>query len=757
MTTPSTHPPTTPSMRTATRPPAAGEHPAARRDDLLEHLHGHAVADPYRWLEDAGSDETRAWSAAQDELYASYRASGGLDGTPFATDRLTARLHALLGAGFVSAPAWRGDRRFVSRRAGDQEHAVVVVVDRTGDATEHERVLVDPVALDPAGTTTLDAWQPSKEGTLLAYQTSTGGTEESVLRVLDVTTGEDVDGPIDRARYSPVAWLPGGESFFYVRRLAPELVPADEQQYHRRVWWHRVGTSPDEDVEVFGAGLAITSYYGVSVSRDGRWLIVSAAAGTAPRNDVWIADLGTARSAGNGTFVPPAFVPVAVGLDAQSGAWVGRDGRLYVHTDLDAPRGRLVVTDPTAPGLEHWRTLVAQDDEAVLEDVALTDGGGDRTAPELLLASWRLHAVSHITVHDPVTGVRLEGDAGRLPLPGLGSVSGLVTRPEGGPDVWFSYTDHTTVPSVHRFDARTRDVTLWAQPPGVVADIPDVRVRQVEATSPDGTTVRAFVVARADLVDGAGRPTSPRPTVLYGYGGFQISLDPAYSASTLAWVEAGGVHVVANLRGGGEEGEDWHRAGMREHKQNVFDDFHAVAQLLVADGWTTPQQLACWGGSNGGLLVGAALTQRPELFAAVVCSAPLLDMVRYQRFGLGVTWTEEYGDAADPVELGWLLGYSPYHRVVDGTAYPATLFTVFEGDTRVDPLHARKLAAALQHATSTSPATAPVLVRRETGVGHGGRSLSRSIGLSVEQLQFVARQTGLVPVGHPAITTQESR
>lgn len=253
--------------------------------------------------------------------------------------------------------------------------------------------------------------------------------------------------------------------------------------------------------------------------------------------------------------------------------------------------------------------------------------------------------------------------------------------------------------------------------PGVVADVPDVRVRQVAVSSPDGTVVRAFVVARADLVDDDGRPTGPRPTILYGYGGFQISLDPAYSASTLAWVEAGGVYVVANLRGGGEEGEDWHRAGMREHKQNVFDDFHAVAQALVAEGWTTPAQLACWGGSNGGLLVGAALTQRPDLFAAAVCSAPLLDMVRYQRFGLGVTWTEEYGDADDPTELGWLLGYSPYHRVTDGTAYPATLFTVFEGDTRVDPLHARKLAAALQHATSAPWQDAPCWCGARPGSG----------------------------------------
>ncbi|NUU18679.1 S9 family peptidase [Cellulomonas humilata] len=709
--------------------PALRTYPTAPRTDLVEDLHGHRVADPFRALEDEGSDETEAWSSAQDDLYAQFRGSLGTTG-PFATETLTARLRDLLGAGFVSPPAWRGERRFFSRRSGDQEHAVVVVAEGDG-ADERERVLLDPVAIDPAGTTTLDAWQPSKEGHLVAYQVSSGGTEESVLHVLDVVTGELVDGPIDRARYSPVAWLPGGEAFYYVRRLPPETLPEDEAQYHRRVWLHRLGTPATDDVEVFGAGLDHTNYYGVSVSRDGRWLIVSASAGTAPRTDVWIADL-TASDLG-----APSFVDVAVGLDAETGAWVARDGRLYVHTNLDAPRGRIAVTDPTAPGVEHWTTLLAEDPTAVLEDVAFIDGGGDDTTPTLLLASWRRHSVSEVSAHDPRTGQRLP-DA--VTLPGLGSISGLATRPDGGPEIWFSYTDHTTPTSVHRFDARTGQTTLWASPPGLVADLPDVRARQIEVTSPDGTTVRAFVVARTDALDADGLPLTTAPTILYGYGGFQISLEPAFSATTLAWVEAGGVYVVANLRGGGEEGEQWHRAGMRAHKQNVFDDFHAVGDHLVAQGWTTPDQLACWGGSNGGLLVGAALTQRPDLFAAVVCSAPLLDMVRYQRFGLGVTWTEEYGDADDPTELGWLLGYSPYHRVVDGTAYPATLFTVFEGDTRVDPLHARKLAAALQAATGGE---APILVRRERGVGHGGRALSRTIGLTVEQLQFVADRTGL--------------
>ncbi|BDO41770.1 prolyl oligopeptidase family serine peptidase [Cellulomonas sp. NTE-D12] len=712
-------------------------YPPARVDDVVDLLHGRPVADPYRWLEDPDDAATQEWSAAQDAVYAAYRTElvERAAGTAFAAGTLDQRLRSLLGAGHVGTPVWRGDLRFQTRREPGAEHAVVVVAEPAPDGGVRERVLVDPMALDPEGTTTLDAWQPSTDGRLLAYQISSGGTEESVLFVLDVQSGELVDGPVDRARYSPVAWVPdpdGDSAFYYVRRLAPELVPADERAFHRRVRLHRVGTDADQDVEVFGAGLEPTNYYGVSVSRDGRWLLVSASAGTAPRTDVWIGDL----SAGP----VPELREVAVGYDAQVGAWVGRDGQLYVLTDLDAPRGRLAVTRPEDPGVGTWRTLLAQDDEAVLEDVALLDGGGDQTVPTALLASRRRHAVSEVSRHDPVTGARL----GEVPLPGLGSVSGLVARRDGGPEIWFSYTDHTTVPSVQVYDGRTGATSLWAAPPGTPPDLPAVHVGRLEVPSGDGTVVRAFVVTRADAVDEAGRPRTPAPAVLYGYGGFQVSLDPAYSATTLAWVEAGGTYVVANLRGGGEEGEDWHRAGMRQHKQNVFDDFHAVAEHLVATGWTTAAQLACWGGSNGGLLVGAAVTQRPDLFAAAVCSAPLLDMVRYQLFGLGRTWTEEYGDAEVPDELDWLLGYSPYHRVVPGTRYPATLFTVFEGDSRVDPLHARKFAAALQAATSAAPDEAPVLVRRETGVGHGGRSLSRSIGLTTEELQFVADRTGLL-------------
>ncbi len=688
-------------------------YPEARRSDDVDVLHGTVVPDPYRWLEDEDSPETRAWSQAQDALLA----WGAAD--PATRDRLAARVTELLGAGSVGTPSWRGDRQFFMRRTAEQEHAVLLTVDGAGTET----VLLDPMAIDPSGTTTLDTWQPSKEGDQVAYQLSSGGTEESVLHVMDVATGAAVEGPIDRARYSPIAWLPGGTAYYYVRRVHPDLVPADEAQYHRRVMLHVVGTDPDSDVEILGAGLDMTNYYGVSVSMDGRWLTIGASAGTAPRNDLWLADLSTSQPGA------PDLRVVQEGVDASTSLHVGRDGRVYVFTDRDAPRGRLAVTTPDDPTYSTWVDLVPEDVEAVLEGFAILDG---HEAPDggTLLCSWTRHAMGEITTHRLADG----GRTGTVPLPGLGSVTGLSERPEGGHESWFGYTDHVVPSAVYRYDAATGETSLWANAPGTV-EVPEVHARQVDYTSADGTTVRMLVMSPTK------DPDRPRPTVLYGYGGFGIAMSPSYSAGLLAWVEAGGVYAIAQLRGGSEEGEQWHRDGMRDNKQNVFDDFHAAAEILVAQGWTTSAQLAISGGSNGGLLVGAALTQRPELYAAVVCSAPLLDMVRYEQFGLGATWNDEYGTATDPEELGWLLSYSPYHHVREGVDYPAVLFTVFDGDTRVDTLHARKMCAALQHATTGDR---PVLLRLEREVGHGARALSRTVALTADALTFIAGRTGLV-------------
>ncbi|MGW0479424.1 prolyl oligopeptidase family serine peptidase [Nonomuraea sp. NPDC003214] len=651
------------------------KYPEASYLPLVENLHGHEVRDPYRWLEDPASPDTRAWLAEQDALWRAAR--------PPLRERFLARLTELSRVGLVTAPVWRGERRFHLRQDAGQEHPVLYCDDRP---------VLDPMELDPTGLTTLDDWQPDPAGRLLAYQLSRSGDERADLYVGDVATGERVDGPIGGCRYSPVAWLPGGDAFYYVR-------------FHQGVYLHRIGEA--EDVPVFERGPVS---YGLTISPDGRWLLISAGASY---HDVWLADLARGGE-------PRA---VQEGVRARTAAGVGPDGRLYLLTDRDAPRRRLCVADPEAP--ERWRELVAEDPEAVLGSFTVLEGG------RLLLSATR-HAVGEIGVHDAETGERL----GEVPLPGLGSIGPLTSRPGGGHEAWFSYTDAVTPPQVWRYDARRGEATLWATPPGHVP-APDVESRRLEYTSADGTPVRMLVVARPS---GGG----PRPAILTGYGGFGIPLLPGYASDSLAWVEAGGVLAVAGLRGGGEEGEAWHRDGMLERKQNVFDDFTAAAEKLVADGWTTPDRLAVWGESNGGLLVGAAVTQRPDLFAAAVCSAGLLDMVRYHRSGLGPSWVGEYGDPDDPEQLAWLLAYSPYHRVRDGVDYPATLFTVSAADTRVDPMHARKMCAAMQRATGGDR---PILLRHEPDVGHGARAVSRSIALAADALAFLAEHTRSDPPG----------
>ncbi|MGH9009943.1 MAG: prolyl oligopeptidase family serine peptidase [Acidimicrobiia bacterium] len=701
-------------------------YPSARRQDIVEDIHGHTVADPYRWLEDPDDPATRAWSKAQDELVRPY-----LDRQP-GRDDLVTRLREL-SVGLVSPPTVRGERSFVMRRHPDQEHAVLAVLSPGDDPLTGGRVLLDPSVLSDDDTVTLDGWLPSPDGTLLAYLLSDAGDEESTLSVMAVDTGEPVDGPIDRCRYSSLAWTADGTGLYYVRRLPPEEVPAGEEAFHRRVRFRRqehavagvspLGADPETDELVFGDGRNPTAYYAVDVSVDGRWLLIAEHLGTAPRNDVWIADLAAPDG-------HRRLVTLQEGIDAATYAHVGPDGRLYLHTNLDAPRYRLAVTDPQRPEPGHWVDLLPESD-GVLTDWSLTD--------DAVVAVRAHHGVSRVTVHD-----RQAGDAlGQIPLPGLG-VASVTARPEGGQEAWIGYQDFTTPSQVWHCDVPAVTTELWATAPGS-PDLPPIVTDQLTYQSADGTEVRMFVIHRAD-VDAVN---GPHATVLYGYGGFQVSQVPAYSATVAAWVERGGVWAVACIRGGSEEGEAWHRDGMREHKQHCFDDFIAAGEALVAGGWTAPERLGIYGGSNGGLLVGATLTQRPDLMRAVVCSAPLLDMVRYERFGLGRTWNDEYGTAADPEEFGWLLSYSPYHRVVAGTPYPSVLFTVFDNDTRVDPLHARKLCAALQWATSRPPTPvpgegAPVLLRREENVGHGGRSVSRTIGLAADVLGFFNGTIGTI-------------
>jgi prolyl oligopeptidase len=373
--------------------------------------------------------------------------------------------------------------------------------------------------------------------------------------------------------------------------------------------------------------------------------------------------------------------------------------------------------------------LLPEDSDSVLVGTVTLDG--PELVEPLLVAVRTRHVVSELNVHRLSDGSFVR----KIELPGAGTIGAVSERPDGGPEMWFTYTDHVRQSSVFKFDARDFSVTQWATPPGAVK-VPAVTSQQVEYTSKDGTVVRMFIVSPVDA------PTQPLPTILYGYGGFGVSLNPQFSGEILSWVEAGGVYAVANIRGGGEEGEEWHRAGMFGNKQNVFDDFESAAEWLITHGWTSRSMLAIAGGSNGGLLVGAALTQRPDLYAAVVCSAPLLDMVRYELHGLGATWNVEYGSAANAEDFEWLHAYSPYHQVREETHYPSVMFTVFDGDTRVDPLHARKLCAALQHSTISER---PILIRAEAEVGHGARSVSKSVALKTDELAFFSSRLGLNP------------
>ncbi len=669
-------------------------YPDASRTDVNELMHGRSVADPYRWLEDASDPDTVAWSAAEDALAMPWLAA--LTGR----NALRGRLEDLV-PDYRSAPHVFGEQRFWMERRAGQDHAVLFVEDAGG-----RRPLVDPNAIGPDGTVTLDGWEPSWEDDRLAYLLSEGGDEESVLRVMDVPTGAVIDGPIYRAKYSPIGWMPHGKEYLYVRRLPPGEVPAGEEAFHRRLWRHRVGTDPSEDELVFGdEHLDKTAYLGVTTSPDGRWAAVTVSPGTAPRNDLYVARMNDRLD----------WIPAMVGVDAVAWPHFDRRGALWVVTNLDAPRRRLCRADPARPEPEHWEEVVAEDpDGGVLEDYAL--------AGDTLPLVHRIHAVARLRIHDRETGSFTKDVA--LPGPGAADLTGRVDE---GAEVWVGYTDDVTpYEAVALAELSSRGVGRS-----------NVDTRQVTYRSADGTEVRMRVIAPV-----AGPPV-PRPTILYGYGGFAVPMTPAYSSSIVAWVEAGGVWAIAQLRGGSEEGEAWHRAGMRQQKTKVYEDFEAAADWLVAEGCTTPDQLGIFGGSNGGLLVGAALTRSPSRYAAVVCSAPLLDMIRYERFGLGTTWSDEFGRAEDPEEFAWLGSYSPYHHVAEGMKYPAVLFTVFESDTRVDPLHARKMAAALQWATASDSDERPVLLRREVDVGHGPRAMRRSLDLAADQLAFFARQLKL--------------
>ncbi len=674
-------------------------YPITPKSDVAEVLHGETIPDPYRWLEDGDHPDTRRWTDAQNALTRTY-----LDAVP-GRDELHRRLDQLLAIGAIGVPTPVRGRYFYQRRDGRQNQPVLYV--RVGLHGE-DRAVIDPNALDAGGTVALDWHYPSDDGRLLAYGISENGSEQSVLHVMDVDTGEVLPDRIPHTRAADLAWLQDGTGFYYTRYPAPGEVPEGEEPYHRAIRFHRLGTDPSADPLIFKPAEK-EHWPSVGISPDGRWLVIVVAR-TFDQTDLYLQDLHA------GT--PP--VPVAKDLAASFEGEVAH-GRLFMRTNLDAPTYRLYAVDPERPGRDDWREIVPPRPDAVLE--------GARISARHLALSYLERAASRLVLADHDGGGRRE-----IRLPALGSLFGAGAEWDGR-ELLYGFSSYTVPPGVYRMDLESGTTELWRQ---VEADVDPSRfeVSQVSVRSRDGTEVSMFLVHRKGL-----ERDGNNPVYLTGYGGFNISMTPAFSRSMLLWLERGGVVAIPNIRGGGEYGEQWHQEGMLGRKQNSFDDFIAAAEWLIGQGYTNPGRLAVAGGSNGGLLMGAVLTQRPELFRAVLIQVPLLDMLRYHRFLIARLWIPEYGSADDPAQFSWLRAYSPYHHVRDGVSYPAVLLATAESDTRVDPMHARKMAARLQAATS-SPR--PILLRLESRAGHGaGKPLNKVLEELTDTWAFVFSELGV--------------
>ncbi|GAC1317744.1 MAG: prolyl oligopeptidase family serine peptidase [Chloroflexota bacterium] len=678
--------------------------PASRIATVVEDLHGTRVEDPYRWLENGNTPETREWVDAQN---AHTRAV--LENLSF-RGKIRERLDELLAAGWVGTPVLRGQRAFYSRRRGRLNQPQLMMRDADGS----ERTILDPNALSATGLVALDWWYPSDDGRLLAYGVSEGGDELSTLRVLDIESDALLPSQdIPHTRAASVAWLPGGDGFYYSRYPVPGSVPAGEEVYHRHIFLHRLGRPWQSDVEVFGTGRAREDWPSVDISADGRWLLVDVAQGWA-RNELYLLDREDAAA---------EFVPLHAGHESLASAQFAGD-QLYVQSNRDAPNYALYVVDPEQPARENWKPVLAERPDEVLDSFEAAAG--------VLVAHEMHNASSRLRVYEADGRLRHE-----VELPSLGSVTSISGEWTGA-EVAFGFTSFAQAPTAFLLNPVTGRSRLFAdgeKAHGV--ETADYVVRQEWATSRDGTRVSVFVVHRRDL-----EPRSA-PTLLTGYGGFNVSRTPAFNPSLPLWLDAGGVYALANLRGGGEYGEAWHQGGMLANKQNVFDDFVGAGEFLVASGIADGERLAISGGSNGGLLVGAALTQRPDLFRAIVCQVPLLDMIRYHHLRIARLWIAEYGSADDAEQFEWLYAYSPYHRVRDGQRYPATFLLTAEGDSRVDPMHARKMAARLQAATASE---APILLRVEQAAGHGqGKPRHKQLDEATDTWSFLFWQLELTP------------
>ncbi len=657
-------------------------------------MHGVELADPYRWLEDGDAAETAHWVSTQNRY-----TRQALDARP-TRDMWHERLSALVGLPTVMGCTAHGDLLFVLERAPGADQFALVVRSAV-DASVPPRVLLDPADRADDAAVAIDWFEPNDDGSLVAVGLSEGGTEDSTLHLVDVATGELGELRIPHTRACSVAWRADGSGFWYTRY--PE-----GDQYHRHVRLHTLGTDPVDDPVVFDRLPTPESWAGVAASPDGGHLLVELSVGW-NRVDAHLLDV-----------VSGTWQVVVEGIDANTSMRFGGDG-IVGRTTIDAPNGRIVTATLTDAGVSNWRTVVPEPDEGVLSGPALA-------ADELIVVMSRAAV-------DTLERWTLQGQRVAV-LDGLGvvSVAGLASR-EGLDEVFVTVSAFTEPTAIWKLMGSR--LSRWCPDSPEAVDLPTLVVDHVTYPSLDGTEVGLFIIHRADVT-----PGPEVPTVLNGYGGFAIAESPAWMPNLAAWCAQGGTWAIAGLRGGYEHGERWHTAGRRELKQNVFDDFHAAGDWLVAHDMASHDRLAVVGGSNGGLLVGAALTQRPDLARAVWCAVPLLDMVRFPQFLIARLWTDEYGDPDEATEFTWLHAYSPYHRVMAGTTYPAVLFTTAEGDTRVDPLHARKMAALLQHAAADQHER-PVLLFQAGRAGHGvGKPASMRVAEGIDVLSFLWWQLG---------------
>ncbi len=678
------------------------DYPKAKKIDHVDDYHSTKVADPYRWLENPDADDTRAWVEAQNNL-----TFGFLDQIP-ARAKLKERLTKLWNYEKYLPPFKEGGRYFYYKNDGLQNQNVLYVTDRLEGSP---RVLLDPNTLSKDGTVALSGLAMSHDGKLMAYSLSSSGSDWQEWKVRDVITGKDLDDYLQWSKFSGASWTPDNKGFFYSRYDEPnEKTKLEDANYFQKLYYHRIGTKQSEDVLVYERKDQKEWGFGGTVSEDGRYLIINVWRGTDPKNLLFYKDL-KAKDA--------KVVELIRDFEA-SYNFIGNDGAaFYFRTDLQAPRGRLMAIDTAKPDKPNWQEIVAESADTI-------DGeSGVSFVNEQFIVPYLKDARSNIKIFD------LRGKPVReIELPGIGTVQGFAGKRKDK-ETFYLFTGFTTPTTVYRYDLPTGKSTVW-RAPKVDFNPSDYETKQVFYTSKDGTKVPMFITHKKGLkLDGNN------PTYLYAYGGFNVSLTPAFSISNLVWMEMGGVYAQPNLRGGGEYGEAWHEAGTKLKKQNVFDDFIAAAEWLIANRYTSTPKLAIGGGSNGGLLVGACMTQRPDLFGAALPAVGVMDMLRFQKFTIGWAWTSDYGSSENADEFKALYKYSPLHNIKSGTAYPPTMVTTADHDDRVVPAHSFKFAATMQAAQAGSN---PILIRIETKAGHGaGKPTAKIIEEIADKWGFLVK------------------